>query len=144
MTAMPTWMYRPADEAAAVLERQRRLEEAFMERLDNWRRWAKKRTWRSAAIESRARSLESKYRSPIWYSEDVDFQRWITEEKDAWVVEQAWYSLPVIPVDYRLCVKSAFIMGEPYRATCRRLGIHWKEYDKVAEKAFSMLRNRLK
>ena len=115
------------------------VDEAFFARLENWRRWAKKKTWGSMS----AKSLESRYRSPIWYSEDVNFQRFTTEEKDAWEVERAWFSLPQNPVDYRGCVKYAWIWGEPYRATCRRLKIHWGKYDEVLGRALSMLRNRL-
>lgn len=144
MTAMPAYMYGPADEAAAILERQRQREEAFYLRLENWRRWAKRRSWTSADMQARARSLETRYRSPIWYTEDVNFQRWVTEEKAAWEVEQAWYSLPASPVDYRACVKYSVIWGEPYKATCRRLGIHWKQYDQVLGRGLDMLRNRLR
>src|SRR5574341_1656824 len=121
MTAHPAYLYGPADEAAAVLESRRRRDEAFFERLENWRRWGKKRVWVSADIANRARSLETAYRSPIWYAEDVNFQRWSTDEKDAWEVEKAWSGLPDTPIDYRTCVRSAFLWGEPYRTTCRRL-----------------------
>ena len=109
----------------------------FYGRLCNWRAWCRLRAGpRILACQS----LERRYRnrSGQWdYLYGADMQPRRIDERDAIELEEACCSLDK---KARVLLRSSWVRGENYKASCRKAKINWLDFEWELDGAFYQLK----